>query len=66
MLKHEAGWSYVTDETVEDNKVIRFLFVDFDDGSKRLQFGSKWLGSKRLRIETTVNHGRVMHESGAY
>ena len=40
MLKHEAGWSYVTDETVVDNKIIRFLFV-----FKRLRFKSNRLST---------------------
>ena len=40
MLKYAAGWSYVTDETVEDNEIIRFLFV-----FKRLSFKSNRLSS---------------------
>ena len=40
MLKHEAGWSYVADETVEGNKIIRFLFV-----FKRLSFKSNRLST---------------------
>ena len=77
MLKHEAGWSYVTDETVEDNKIIRFFLFSNDLGLNRTDFlrGSNrlwwWIETisvwiEMTWIETTVNHGRVMHGSGAY
>ena len=60
MLKHVAGWIYRTDETVDDLGWIELAFyvdrIDFGDGSK-------WLGSKRLWIETIVNPVAFFHNA---